>query len=94
MHLTWGEPPEKVRAKVDRMRSLAEREGRLLRFGLRAHVITRDTSEQAWRVAQDFLEQMDPADVAAAQAKLAKSESTGQGAITGLHGGELPDSAR
>lgn len=94
VHLTWGEPPEKVRAKVDRLRSLAEREGRRLRFGLRAHVITRDTSEQAWRVAQDFLEQMDPADVAAAQAKLAKSESTGQGAITGLHGGELPDSAR
>lgn len=94
VHLTWGEPPAKVRAKVDRLRALAEQEGRSLRFGVRSHVITRDTSEEAWNVAQGFLKQMDPADVAAAQAKLAKSESTGQRGITELHEGRLPDSAR
>ncbi|MBE9373708.1 LLM class flavin-dependent oxidoreductase [Saccharopolyspora sp. HNM0983] len=94
VHLTWGEPPAQVAAKVARLRELAAHEGRTLRFGIRAHVITRDTSEQAWSVAQGFLEQMDPAEVAASQAKLATSESAGQRAITELHRGQLPSSAR
>jgi alkanesulfonate monooxygenase len=94
VHLTWGEPPAAVAAKVERLRKLAADEGRDLRFGLRAHVIARDTSAEAWSVAQSFLEQMDPDDVAASQAKFARTESTGQRAITDLHGGVLHSDAR
>ncbi|GAA4615247.1 LLM class flavin-dependent oxidoreductase [Saccharopolyspora hordei] len=94
VHLTWGEPPDAVARKVKVLRELAAEEGRTLRFGLRAHVITRDTSEDAWATAQRFVEQMDPADVAASQAKLARSEATGQQNMVALHGGVLPTDAR
>ncbi|TDD04509.1 LLM class flavin-dependent oxidoreductase [Saccharopolyspora terrae] len=94
VHLTWGEPPAAVGRKVQRLRELAAEEGRELRFGLRAHVITRNTSADAWDTAQRFLEQMDPADVAASQAKIAKTEAVGQQKMAALHGGVLPSSAR
>jgi alkanesulfonate monooxygenase len=94
VHLTWGEPPAKVAEKVAKLRELATEAGRTLRFGLRAHVITRDHSADAWGVAQRFLEQMDPADVAASQRKASTSESTGQRGMNDLHGGKLVDDAR
>ena len=69
VYLTWGEPPELVTEKLDWMRSLAKEQGRTLRFGLRVHTISRDTSEDAWRHAQWLLDGLDPERVAAAQAR-------------------------
>lgn len=94
VHLTWGEPPAKVGERIARLRELAKAEGRTLQFGVRAHVITRDRSEDAWAVAQRFLEQMDPEEVKASQAHMAKTESTVQKAMNDLHGDTVPDSAR
>lgn len=94
VHLTWGETPEKVGGRIERLRELAEQEGRSLQFGVRAHVITRDRTEDAWAVAQRFLEQMDPEEVKASQAKLARSESTAQKGMTDLHGDTVPEDAR
>ena len=45
------------------MRELAEAEGRTLRFGLRIHTLSRDTSEEAWQHAQWLLDGLDPATV-------------------------------
>ena len=53
--LTWGEPPEAVAAKLDAVREAAGREERELGFGIRLHVITRDSSEEAWAVADRML---------------------------------------
>ncbi len=58
--LTWGEPPAQVAEKLDWMRGLAEAEGRELRFGIRLHVITRDTEAEAWAVAATLLEHIAP----------------------------------
>ncbi len=69
------------------MRHLAKEAGRSLRFGIRLHVITRDTSEQAWAVAQQMLSELDPADVRKAQDALAASQSVGQQRMRALHGG-------
>ena len=60
VYLTWGEPPELVAEKLDWMRSLAREQGRTLRFGLRVHTLSRDTSEDAWRHAQWLLDGLDP----------------------------------
>ncbi|MFH8253794.1 LLM class flavin-dependent oxidoreductase [Streptomyces roseolus] len=87
VHLTWGEPPAAVADKIARSRALAEREGRTIRFGIRLHVITRDTSEQAWAEARRLLDGFDPETVAAVQAGLARSESEGQRRMLALHGG-------
>ncbi|GAA1475580.1 LLM class flavin-dependent oxidoreductase [Nocardioides aestuarii] len=87
VYLTWGEPPALVREKIAWMRGLAAAQGRTLRFGLRIHTLSRDTSEDAWQHAQWLLDTLDPATVAAAQRALSASESTGQQRMTALRGG-------
>ncbi|MEV3973190.1 LLM class flavin-dependent oxidoreductase [Streptomyces sp. NPDC050698] len=87
VYLTWGEPPAQVAEKIARLRSLASAQGRTLRFGIRLHVITRDTAEQAWAEANRLLDGFDPETVASVQAGLARSESEGQRRMLALHGG-------
>ncbi|MET9574031.1 LLM class flavin-dependent oxidoreductase [Streptomyces sp. DT199] len=87
VYLTWGEPPAQVAEKIARLRSLAAAQGRILRFGIRLHVITRDTAEQAWAEADRLLDGFDPETVASVQAGLARSESEGQQRMLALHGG-------
>ncbi|MFF2993683.1 LLM class flavin-dependent oxidoreductase [Streptomyces sp. NPDC057950] len=87
VYLTWGEPPAQVAEKIAWARRLAEREGRALRFGIRLHVITRDTAEQAWAEAHRLLDGFDPETVRSVQAGLARSESEGQRRMRALHGG-------
>ncbi|MCQ4079278.1 LLM class flavin-dependent oxidoreductase [Streptomyces sp. RB6PN25] len=87
VYLTWGEPPEQVAAKVAWIRELAQRHGRNVRFGIRLHVISRDTSAHAWAEAQRLLDGFDPQDVRAVQEGLARSESEGQRRMLALHGG-------
>ncbi|MDN4175481.1 LLM class flavin-dependent oxidoreductase [Nocardioides sp. SOB77] len=84
VYLTWGEPPEQVAEKVAWVRGLAAEQGRTLRFGLRVHTLSRDTSEEAWGHAQWLLDGVDPATVEAAQAAQARSESTGQQRMNAL----------
>jgi alkanesulfonate monooxygenase len=87
VYLTWGEPPEQVAEKLRWVRKLAADRGRTLRFGIRLHVITRDTAAEAWAEARRLLDALDPADIAAVQAGLAQSESEGQRRMRELHGG-------
>lgn len=87
VYLTWGEPPSQVAAKLDWMRGLAAAEGRTLRFGIRLHVITRDTSKEAWAEAGRLLDQISPEDIASARAVLSRSESVGQQRMLALHEG-------
>jgi alkanesulfonate monooxygenase len=46
--LAWGEPPAQVDEKLAAVRVRAQRLGRELKFGIRLHVITGDTSGEAW----------------------------------------------
>ncbi|MEV6976939.1 LLM class flavin-dependent oxidoreductase [Kitasatospora sp. NPDC093806] len=85
VHLTWGEPPAAVAAKLERIRALAAATGRTVRFGVRFHVVARDTSERAWAAAERLLTGIDPVHVKRVQATLAGSQSTGQARQSGLH---------
>ncbi|MFJ3759564.1 LLM class flavin-dependent oxidoreductase [Streptomyces sp. NPDC090080] len=87
VYLTWGEPPAQVAEKIAWIRGLAAEQGRTLRFGIRLHVITRDTSEQAWAEANRLLDGFDPETVRSVQTGLARSESAGQQRMLALHGG-------
>ncbi|MEU5693264.1 LLM class flavin-dependent oxidoreductase [Actinosynnema sp. NPDC020468] len=86
-YLTWGEPPAQVAAKLDWIRGLAEERGRRLRFGIRFHVVTRDTSEAAWAEAERLIAGLGTEKVASVQRILAASESTGQARMRSLHEG-------
>lgn len=54
-YLTWGEPPDAVAEKIARVRNVAARVGRTLSFGIRLHVIVRETNEEAWKAADDLI---------------------------------------
>jgi alkanesulfonate monooxygenase len=87
VYLTWGEPPAQVAEKIAWIRSLAAEQGRTVRFGIRLHVITRDTAQAAWAEAQRLLDGFSDEAVRAVQAGLARSESEGQRRMPALHGG-------
>ena len=91
VYLTWGEPPALVSEKIERVRKLAAELDREPRFGIRLHVITRDTSAEAWGEAQRMLDALDPAEIERAQAALATSQSVGQQRMRALHGGSTDD---
>jgi alkanesulfonate monooxygenase len=87
VYLTWGEPPGAVAEKLDRARDRASAAGRELRFGIRLHVIARDTAAEAWAQAQRLLDGLDPAEIERAQAIQRSSGSEGQRRMVALHGG-------
>ena len=89
VYLTWGEPPAAVEAKLRWMDGLARQAGRTLRYGIRLHVVTRDTAHEAWLQAHRLLEGTDEAMVRAVQEGLAQSESEGQRRMRELHGGSV-----
>jgi alkanesulfonate monooxygenase len=88
VYLTWGEPLEAVAAKLDAVRELAKEEGRTLRFGIRLHVIVRETDEEARAAADQLISRLDDSVVAAAQAALSQHDSEGQRRMLTLHGGD------
>lgn len=87
VYLTWGEPPEAVAAKIAWIRELAEGRERPIRFGLRVHVINRDTAAEAWAEADRLLAGIGDADIARVQEGLRRSESEGQRRMLALNGG-------
>jgi alkanesulfonate monooxygenase len=89
VYLTWGEPPKAAAAKIAEVRRLAQARGRNVRFGIRLHTISRDTSAAAWAVANDLVGELSAEHVAKATALHAKSESEGQRRMTALHDGRL-----
>lgn len=86
-YLTWGEPPAEVAKKVADVRKRAAAHGRTVRFGIRLHVIVRETEDAAWRAADDLISRLDDATVARAQAALARMDSEGQRRMAALHAG-------
>jgi alkanesulfonate monooxygenase len=87
LYLTWGEPPAQVAEKIAEVRQLAEAHGRTLRFGIRLHVIVRETNAQAWEAANDLIRYLDDDTIAAAQKALANADSEGQRRMVALHSG-------
>lgn len=84
-YLTWGEPPDQVAAKIAWIRELAHQQGRTMRFGIRFHVITRDTPDQAWAEAERLIKDIDPHQIDRIQTIQSASESTGQARMRAQH---------
>ncbi len=87
VYLTWGEPPNQVKEKIDHVRELAVRQGRTIRFGIRLHVIVRETNEEAWKAADELIQYVDDATIEAAQKIFARFDSEGQKRMAQLHRG-------
>jgi alkanesulfonate monooxygenase len=69
------------------MRRRAAEQGRRLRFGIRLHVIVRETALKAWDAANELIKRLDDSAIAAAQKAFAGFDSEGQRRMSQLHGG-------
>ncbi len=94
VYLAWGEPLEALGQRRARVAALATEQGRELKFGVRLHVISRDTADEAWDEADRLLAGMDPEARAQAQRRFARMESVGQSRMTALSRGFDGTSAR
>ncbi len=86
-YLTWGEPPAQVAEKVARVKAAAAARGKQLSFGIRLHVIVRETNEAAWAAADDLIKHVTDDTIASAQKIFARMDSVGQQRMKQLHGG-------
>jgi len=87
LYLTWGEPPAEVEKKFADVRRRAEAQGRKVKFGVRLHVIPRETNDQAWAAAEDLIRHLDDATIARAQSAFSRMDSEGQRRMSALHAG-------
>lgn len=88
LYLTWGEPPELVKEKLAQVREKAAALGRTVRFGIRLHVIVRETNEEAWQAADRLISRLDDETLAKAQESLNRFDSVGQRRMAQLHNGK------
>jgi alkanesulfonate monooxygenase len=87
-YLTWGEPPDAVAKKIADVRARARGKGREIKFGIRLHVIVRETADEAWADADRLISRLDDETVAKAQAVFSKMDSEGQRRMAALHAGK------
>jgi alkanesulfonate monooxygenase len=87
-YLTWGEPPQAVAEKISAVKALAAREGRTLQFGIRLHIIVRETEREAWAAANDLIRYVTDEQIKAAQKQFASFDSEGQRRMSALHSGD------
>ena len=86
-YLTWGEPPAGVKEKLDVVAAAAAARDRPMSYGIRLHVIVRDTNEEAWAAAGKLISHLDDETIATAQKTFARMDSVGQQRMAALHGG-------
>lgn len=87
VYLTWGERPADVARKIATAKAAAARHGRTLSFGIRLHVIVRDTSVAAWEAAEELISKVDDGAILTAQKAFGRMDSVGQARMSQLHGG-------
>jgi alkanesulfonate monooxygenase len=88
VYLTWGEPPREVAEKIAEVRRTAAIHGRTVRFGIRLHIIVRETEKEAWTAANELIRYVTDDTIAAAQKTFARFDSAGQQRMSRLHAGK------
>lgn len=91
VYLMWPDVEANVAAIIADMKDRAARHGRTLKFGYRAHVIVRDTEEEARLYADRLLSKLDAARGAEIRAKSLDSQSAGVAAQAALREGAAAD---
>ncbi len=78
IHLSWIEPVETTSKRMEDSRHSFRRHGRTPSFGLRTHLVVRDTESAAWDAAHDLIAHADPEVKAQRQAAIAGTTMVGQ----------------
>lgn len=86
--LTWGEPLKDVEEKINKVKAAAAKYGREVKFGIRLHIIVRETEEEAWTAADKLIEHISPELVEEAKKIFARYDSVGQKRMQDLNTGK------
>src|SRR5581483_9984424 len=78
IYLLWGETLEMVRERIADMRARAAALGRTLRFGMRIHVVVRETEDEAWAAARALVAEIPENFQSMMDRVHAKSDSEGE----------------
>ena len=89
--LMWPDKTEAVKALIADMRTRAEKHGRTLRYGYRAHVVVRETESEARAAANRLLSKLDAEQGAAIRAKSLDTSSIGVAMQAALREGAADD---
>ncbi|TNJ66978.1 LLM class flavin-dependent oxidoreductase [Paenibacillus hemerocallicola] len=89
VYLQWGEPIEQVRAQIEDVRRRAASYGRTLEFGIRIHVIVRDTEHEAWEAAEKLVSMIDPEVESRMKNYYRETDSEAQRRMNGLLHGDF-----
>lgn len=93
-YLTYGEAPPVAAEKIRSVDVLARERGRKLDFGIRLHVIVRETREEAWAAAEWLYQRMDAESIRKVRSLTEISGSLSQERMNQLNAGTLPRTAR
>ena len=82
VYLAWIEPQERIEQHLERARAEFDAAGRLSAFGLRAHLVVRETEAEAWEAADELLSRAEGVVKSQRQAVFAGTPMVGQRAQT------------
>ena len=87
LYLTYGETLDQVAEKIESVRRRASSNGRKIRFGIRLHLIVRETEDEAWAAAEKLISRVSDEAIAAAKRRFTQDyDSVGQQRMNALHG--------
>ncbi|EPJ1623490.1 TPA: FMNH2-dependent alkanesulfonate monooxygenase [Providencia stuartii] len=86
-YLTWGEPLAEVSEKINAVKRHAQAKGNYVEFGIRLHVIVRETEQEAIDAANRLISHIDDETIAKAQSVFSRMDSAGQKRMQSLHSG-------
>ncbi|CAM3778200.1 MULTISPECIES: LLM class flavin-dependent oxidoreductase [Pseudomonas] len=85
VYLNWAEPVEQLKPHIERVRELADKQGRTVRFGLRVDLFARETEDAAWRDLRRQFDKLDGKPSTLSKAFTSTSDSVGGARQTAYH---------
>jgi len=85
VYLNWAEPVDQLKPHIERVRELADKQGRSVRFGLRVDLFARETEEAAWADLRRQFERLEGKPSAIASAFSRASDSVGGARQSAYH---------
>jgi alkanesulfonate monooxygenase len=78
VYLAWIQPLDDIAVLLEQVRAAYAARGRQPAFGLRTHLVVRDTEREAWEAAEELMSQVDERVVAQRQTAFAGTPMVGQ----------------
>ena len=87
IHLSYSETPPLIKETIEKVREEADKAGRTIKFGMLISAIARETSAEAWRETDRFLDSLDIEKAEAYRKFIKTRNSVGEARVQSLSAG-------